>query len=259
MGEEKQPGDANSNGGTPPAETPPEATPANGEQPKGEEGKPEGDGKTPEKTGDGQGTEKKDGDGTPPPTKTEPPKSQEEDEPPTRKTKLDFILERKQKKLEKLKEEKLHKVNDELKEHGDDDDDDGISPDDEKLVEKVVERKYGKYFSRDEERDAKAEVKEFLNTDPQGKYFKKYEDKILKWSRHPNRANVPLRTIALELAGNDLLKIGAELEREAQKKADESKAGGGSARATEGGKKDWSNATPAEVEAEIERVKRENS
>jgi hypothetical protein len=181
-------------------------------------------------------------------------KKEEDGEPPQRKSKFEYILARKEKQLEKVKSDK------EVKKSEEEDDD---APDDEKLVTKAVDRKYGKRFARmdaleaeAQERANEADIKEFIAEDPLGKYCKDIAGKIRTWSKHPSRANVPIKTIAMEILGEKgLLEIGAKMEKEAAKKAAESKSGGGSARGNEGGAKDYSNMSTEEFEKEIAKVK----
>lgn len=201
----------------------------------------EGDGKTPQKTNEGN------------PSKEPPSPDGSDEEPPSRKSPLDYILERKRQKLEKAKAEKLKSVDDELKSLGVDDEDD-ISPEDEKLVDKVVDKKYGKHFAAIELQQLNTEIKDFLNNDSLGKHFKDFEDKIRKYAQHPSRAHLPIRSIAFEVAGDKLLKIGAEMAKAAAEEADQSKTGGGTARKPEG-KIDYEKMGPKEFEELKEKVK----
>ncbi len=179
-------------------------------------------------SGEGQGDQKLKADDK------APEKPQDDDaEPPVRKTKLDYILERKQRKLEKAKSQEIQKVDDQLKKPADDGsgegdgEDDEISPEEEKAIEKVVTKKFGHHFEQLNEEREEAELQGFINQNPK---FKPYEAKIRKFANHPSRQHLPLQSIAYEVAGPDLMRIGAEEARKADAEAAKSTTGGGSAR-----------------------------
>ena len=188
------------------------------------------------------------------PEAKEAPKPEKDEEPPTRKTPYDYILERKAKKLEKLKAEKISKIDNELSEL-DGPEDDNIDPEEEEKIDKVVQKKYGQQFEEMASQKVKADVQEFFNTHPQGKHFKEFEAKILKYAAHPSRAHLPIQTIAFEVAGDKLLRIGAEMAKSADEEAAKSKAGGSPARKSDGGVKDYSSLSNAEMEIEIAKAK----
>ena len=189
---------------------------------------PKAEEKQPEKVAEAKGEEAKD-------SKTE------DEEPAVRKSKLDYILERKQRKIEKLEREKAEATGDKNKSEDED-----LSPEEESKIAKVIERRYGQQFEKADEiaeENAKAavskEVDEFIEKDPNGKYFKEFKDKITKWALHPSRAKMPITAIAYEIAGPELLKLGAKMAKEADEEALDSKTGGGTARNLDtSGKKD---------------------
>jgi hypothetical protein len=212
-------------------------TPEKGESESGTEQTPETPGTQPEAGKEGEAA------------KPEPTKPESEEEPPVRKTPLDYILERKAKKLESLKAKRLEAIDKELA------GDEQIDPDEESKVDQVIQKKYGQHFEELAGQKVKAEVAEFLNTSPIGKHLKEFEAKIVKYAQHPSRSHLPLEAIAYEVAGPELLKIGAKLAAEANKEAAESKAGGTTARKVGGGKKDYLSMSDKEMEEEILRVK----
>ena len=57
--------------------------------------------------------------------------------PPVRKSKLDFILERKQKKAENLKKQKISELNKKINK---DDQESDLEPEDEEIINKTVEK-----------------------------------------------------------------------------------------------------------------------
>lgn len=216
--------------------------PAEGQQPSAEGGA----GAAPDKTqtdpkdGGGQPSDKKPDDGAAKPTdgQPDPKKPSNEDEPPVRKTKLDFILERKQRRLEKAKSDQIKKVDQELKDAGGNGDDptgdDDIDPEDAEKISKVIDKKYGHVFEGLEEKEQaaeaekeEAELQTFITSKPE---FKPYEAKIRKFAQHESRKHLPLLSIAYEIAGPDLKRLGAEEERKAAAEAAASTTGGGTTR-----------------------------
>ena len=175
--------------------------------------------------GAGDGAAKPGDDTKAPDKKDEAPATEIKDEEPVaRKSRLDYILERKQAKAEKLKQEKLKELDKQIKTEAGEGDEE-VSPDDEKVVEKVIEKKYGDYFREmDEEKEA-AEINGFIAQNPE---FKPYETKIRKFASHPSRRHIPINAIAYEVAGPDLMRLGAERAKKADEKAKEAslKAGG---------------------------------
>lgn len=86
--------------------------------------------------------------------------------------------------------------------------------------------------------------------------FAPYRSRILTYMKHPAYLNIPAENIAMmpNVAGKDLMKLGAEKEREAAGAAADSKGAGGTARKAEGGGKNWLKASKEEFEAEKARV-----
>ncbi len=150
---------------------------------------------------------------------------EDKDEPKVRKSKKDYIIERLQKKANKKTSEE---------------DDDEINPNDRKLVEDVVEEKIGNTIEelkkitleQEEEKERvqeEAEVEKFCT---ENEKFAPYKSKILKFWRHETRRHLPLKTIAYEVAGDDLIMIGAKQQREADKAAKSTSTGSDSKLAT---------------------------
>lgn len=134
------------------------------------------------------------------------------------------------------------------------DDDDEIDPDDEKTISKVVKKELGEVTEAlkqlNQLKDAN-EVDSLIRNAPE---YSKYREVALKYMAHPAYANVPAKNIMAIVASNDLQKLGAQKEREAQKKAADTKGGGGQSRTPTTGKFDWSTASKEEFEAEKLRV-----
>ena len=170
----------------------------------------------------------------------------DDEEPQTRKGKTDW---RKAYFAEKHQPKgKENKGDDE----DDEEDDDDIAPEDEAMVDKVIRKRYGSKFDQLDEKADKSEVNEFVAKNPQ---FKPYEQKILKFLRHPSRAHLPVKTVAYEVAGDDLMKIGAKKGKQADIQAKKKAGGGHSTSKASGGTKSVADMTDAEMSAEVERVK----
>jgi hypothetical protein len=198
-------------------------------------------------------------------------KSKVDEEPPVRKTKQDYILERKERQLAKAKakSEEAQKSQDKKEEEkpnsnqdGEGDQDEDLTPEESAKFEKFVAKRYGKHFEKVEEFAKKdyegsvdSEVDDFISKDPNGKHFEPYKDKIKNWAKHPTRKNLPISTIAYEIAGPELLKLGAKMAAEADAEAAEGDSPGSSSRkSTEGGKKSFWDMTPEEFAAEQQKV-----
>lgn len=108
------------------------------------------------------------------------------------------------------------------------DEDYDLTPEDEKNIEKYL-KKIGiidKLNEVDSQKEASL-IKEFFS-DEENKVFLPFKDKIERFSKNPLRQNTPLKAIAWEVAGPHLIKLGAQKQKEADKKAKENGSGGGS-------------------------------
>lgn len=170
-----------------------------------------------------------------------------DEEPPARKRNIDFILARKNAKIAKEKDKGNGKDDE------GDDDTDGIAPEDAAVIDKRVQKILSPFIDKQVAEENKQEADTFVAANP---HFKPYLDKVLKWAGHPTRQNIPIESIFYEVAGKDLLKIGAELGKKADDKAKETNAGGGANRGGNGGgtKSVWDMSTE-EFEAEQGKVR----
>lgn len=162
-----------------------------------------------------------------------------EDEVPVRKTPLDYILERKRQKLEKLKREQISKADEELsklnsKEEEDDDDlFDELEDENDKRVARVVKKLYGSSLEKISSSELDSEVSQFVKDNED---FGPYKDKIVKWAKHPAYSQLPIAQIAYAVAGLDLLKLGAKKARENDEQIDRDKISGNSTKRVSMGK-----------------------
>ncbi len=144
-----------------------------------------------------------------------------------RKTAKDFIIERQARKLAK-KEVVATKKDDEEEEHEDEPDEGDVDEEDAKVIKKVLGKELSRTLAPILERqiaeEDEVEVQGFLAQNPD---FKKYEAKARNYMKHPSRREVPIKAIFYEVAGDDLLKIGAERAKKANDDALRDSAGGG--------------------------------
>ena len=96
-----------------------------------------------------------------------------------------------------------------------------------------------------------AEVNEYLRQQPE---LEKYRKSILKHMSHPSYSDIPVRHIAAMVSAKDQQKIGAIKEREATKKADDTKNLGTGARKPTGDAKNWGTAPVEEFNAQRAEV-----
>lgn len=163
-----------------------------------------------------------------------------DEEPPARKRNVDFILERKNAKIAKLQDKNNKPNNDEA------DEDDDVAPEDAEIIDKRVQKHLKPFIEKQIAEEDKAEIDAFIAQNPD---FKPYADKVAKWSKHPSRQGLPIKSIFYEVAGDDLMKIGADRSRKADIEAKKTGAGGGNNRGNGGGAKPVLEQTPEEFEA----------
>ena len=210
-----------------------------------EEQKPADDGS--QSDNGGNSDDKNKGDNNANDNKNQNDESDDGETPAIRKDPKDFIINRLKEKNTKLAENKNKREDDE-----EDDNDDDIPADDEAIINRVINKNFGNVLAKTEEQQDKAELNEFMGANPE---FKKYSAKIWRFWQDPSRRHLPASTIAYEVAGKDLLKIGAERGKIADEKAKESSNTGGNA-GTVPGKKPISEMSVDEFLAYKEEVKR---
>jgi hypothetical protein len=175
-------------------------------------------------------------------------------EPPVkpRLSKQDFIIGRQKAKLAKTAKADDNKGGDNDK--GDDHagEDEEVAPEDEALITKVVSPMLAPILEKSMKAEDEQEIAEFLKENPD---FKPFEAKARRFMQHPSRRQLPIKSIFYEVAGDKLIRIGADRERAANTKAKETQTGGGSNRAAEGAKDDWK-LSPEEFAEKQERIRR---
>jgi hypothetical protein len=147
--------------------------------------------------------------------------------------------------VEKLEVE-TRKFDDTKVEYGED-----IDAEDIKTIGTIVEKQTAGVKKQLQDTIDRQEVDSFIAEKPE---YAKYKPVILKYLQHPVYSKIPVKNIAAIVASNDLMKIGAKKEREAQKKADDTKTNGGGARTNAGGSTDWLAAPKDDFEAKKREV-----
>jgi len=132
-----------------------------------------------------------------------------------------------------------------------DNDEEEIDPEDEKVINRVVDRKLSPIAEKIQKQNDEIEVNTYLVDNPE---MAKYKPAILKYASHSAYKNIPISNIAAIVSAKDQQKIGAKKEREARENSDKTKDGSNPTRKTEG-KVDWANASLEEVEAQIAKAK----
>lgn len=165
-----------------------------------------------------------------------------DEEPKTRKRNIDFIRERQAKKAEKQA--------DKGDEDNGEEDDDYIDGDDAKIIDKRVNKILTPFIQKQMQDEDEQEIADFVKENPD---FAPYAGKVSKFAQHESRRNMPIKAIFYEVAGDDLLMIGAKRAQQHRDKAKESGAGGGSGSASVE-KSVW-DMSVEEFQAEQERVR----
>jgi hypothetical protein len=179
----------------------------------------------------------------------ETPKGDEDDkkDPEVRKrlSPQDYIIQRKKKQSEKQGKK-------EGGEGDESDEDNEVAPEDKEAIVKVVAKEFAPIFNKTVEAEDNKEIQDFLTENPD---FKRYESKVRRFMQHPSRRQLPIKSIFYEVAGDELLRIGAERSKAADQKAKDSQTGGGSNRSGEEGGKTNLELTPEEFEAKKEKIR----
>src|SRR5690606_2976074 len=93
-------------------------------------------------------------------------------------------------------------------------------------VAKEVAKQLAPFHAKAAAQEVERDIAAALNDNPD---FKPFEAKAKRFALHPSRANVPIKSIFYEVAGDKLLKIGADRKKAADDKAKKGRTGGGNA------------------------------
>jgi hypothetical protein len=140
----------------------------------------------------------------------------------------------------------------------DDEDEEEVDPEDKKLIGKMVEKglkplkdQLQSQSQTTQELMDKAEVDSFIGSKPEAK---QYREKMLTYMKAEHYNALPAHAIFKIVAGDDLEKIGAEKERTAREKAEETYTPGNSVRQPSPTGKDWSKASSADIAAQKAKI-----
>lgn len=194
------------------------------------------------------------------PPKTDGIVATDDEEPPVRKSDLEYILERKSRKIEKLKMA-LSKTTPPKETNSESTDD--FSQEEMDKFRKMSEKIYGDKFKTVDQLAQRTvddavdnDVTTFFKQDPHADLLTEFEGKIRKYAQHPSRSQVPIDELVWGIAGKKLITLAAESVRKAQKAAAESRMGGNSARKTtvDSGKRDYAAMSSEDFAAHLARV-----
>lgn len=116
-------------------------------------------------------------------------------------------------------------------------DEEEIDPKDREVIDKLVSSKLSPLKEMQLQALNKVEVADYVTEHPE---FKPYKDRALKILNHPKYRHMPVEYAMYIAAGDDLMKLGAQKEREAAKEAGETNLSAGTpARQKMSGKIDW--------------------
>jgi len=135
-------------------------------------------------------------------------------------------------------------------------DEEEIDPDDEARISKLVDKKVAPLQAQLVQRTNEAEADTFLRSPETLKKYpdaSKYREAMLKYMNHPAYSRIPASNVFRIVAGDDLVKLGAQREREAAIKVKGTQVNSSSARVPQG-QKDWGNASREEFEAKRAEV-----
>ena len=142
--------------------------------------------------------------------------------------------------------------------HSDDKDDDSedadddLSPEDATAIDKRIAKALSPFQKKEAEQEVEASIATFLQDNPD---FSSFASKVRRFANHPSRSSVPIKSIFYEVAGDKLLKMGAQRSKAADVKAKKGRTGGGNATTDGKGSKDYANMPLDDFGKELEDIK----
>ena len=130
-------------------------------------------------------------------------------------------------------------------------DDDDVDPDDEKVINNIVNKAVNPIREQLQTQLDQAEISNFITGNPE---YAKYTKQIGTYMKHEAYRNIPIQNIAAIVSAKDMQKLGAKKERDAQAKVAETKGAGNNTRAIEAGAKDWGSASKEDYQAHLAKV-----
>lgn len=164
-------------------------------------------------------------------------------EPPTRKNPLSYIIDRKNKQIEKLKthteEESGNESEEEKKFFG--------------KLDGILEKKMSPILDTFRSQTDETELKDFLSN-PDNSHFKRYEKLAKKYMEHPAYAGIPVEMVFQALDYKNALQRGAEKKQIVDKKINKHKVGSSSGGRKESTPPDFKGMSDKEFQAVQKRV-----
>jgi hypothetical protein len=157
------------------------------------------------------------------------------------------------------KEAKKKDTSEDDEEDNSEDEDDDLGEDEEKVIQKYFKKHgYDEKFKEVDTQKEQSMLSEFLSK-PENKMFAPFKDKIWRISQHPTRKNLPFSSVAWEVAGPHLLKMGAQLQKQADEKAKSKSSGGTQSKSSsDGGYKPVEQMSDKEFQAYLLDIKSGN-
>ena len=93
----------------------------------------------------------------------------------------------------------------------------------EEMIKRSTMETLNPYIENLDQKEREGELTSFLRENPD---FKEYETKIKNYMNHKSRSQLPIKSIAYDVAGADLLTIGAKRREESGKALEKTKIGG---------------------------------
>ena len=135
--------------------------------------------------------------------------------------------------------------------NNDNNDDDDVDPDDEKVINNIVNKAVNPIREQLQTQLDQAEISNFITGNPE---YAKYTKQIGTYMKHEAYRNIPIQNIAAIVSAKDMQKLGAKKERAAQAKVAETRGVGSNTRATEAVNKDWGSASKEDYQAHLAKV-----
>jgi hypothetical protein len=126
-------------------------------------------------------------------------------------------------------------------------------PNDLEVVDQRVQEHIQPYAEQLQQQQVERDVEDFVQQNPE---FQPYKDTVRNWAMHESRKNLPVSSIFYEVAGQDLLNIGAQRARSSDAQKMETGGSSGHSTRNEPAAKNPSEMTSAEFEQYKEDVRR---
>lgn len=181
-------------------------------------------------------------------------------EPPTRKPKTNKEFAARRVARKKAAKKAAKKSGDDAPDGdddaGDEDDDSDLTPDQASAVDRRIAKAMQPFQQKVDQQEVEAEIASFLKDNPD---FKPFANKVKRFAMHPSRAQLPVKSIFYEVAGDKLMRIGAQRKGAADQKARKTRTGGGNADTDGKGNKSYKDMPLDDFGKELEAVKVQGS